>query len=185
MLDLERAWGDALVRRDAALMDRIVAYEMIGTDPGGNRWNKAAYLESVKSGSFSIESLDLADVTVRVFGDAAVATGRSIVNQHSKSGFARGGALYTDTYIRRNGCWQCVAWQSVGVPDQTPTHAPPAQEQSKPAELKAIKEPSDPTKLPQDPEPLTHPRAESRDTPVPSELPESPSLPAVPKQAPR
>ncbi len=130
VLDLERAWGDALVRCDAALMDRIVAYEMIGTDPGGHLWNKANYLESVKSGAFKIESFELADVKVKVYGDAAVATGRSILNKHSKSGLPRGGARYTDTYVRRGGCWQCVAWQSVGVPDQSDAQAsrptPPA-----------------------------------------------------------
>ena len=90
VLDLERAWGDVLVHNDAALMDRIVAYEMVGTDPAGHRWNKSEYLESVKSGAFKIESFELADMKVRVFGDAAVATGRSIVNKNSKSGLPPG-----------------------------------------------------------------------------------------------
>jgi Domain of unknown function (DUF4440) len=104
-----------------AAMDRIVAYEMVGTDPGWQLWDKTAYLESVKSGAFRIESFGLANVKVHVYGDAAVATGRLIVNKHSKSGIARGGARFTDTYVRRNGCWQCVAWQSLGLPLETLT----------------------------------------------------------------
>jgi RNA polymerase sigma factor (sigma-70 family) len=123
VLDLERAWGDALVHNDVALMDRIVAYEMVGTDPAGHRWNKAEYLDSVKSGAFKFESFELADMKVHVYGDAAVATGRSIVNRRSKSGFPPGAAIFTDTYVRRNGCWQCVAWQSAAAPDQPQTQA--------------------------------------------------------------
>ena len=146
VLDLERAWGAALVHNDAALMDRIVAYEMVGTDPAGHRWNKAEYLESVKSGAFKIESFELADTKVHVYGDAAVATGRSILNKHSKSGFPPGAAVYTDTYVRRNGCWQCVAWQSAAAPDQVqtqlsglPEHRPPADATLVPGAPKAQK----------------------------------------------
>ena len=134
VLDLERAWGDALVHNDAALMDRIVAYEMVGTDPAGHRWNKAEYLESVKSGAFKIESFELADMKVHVYGDAAVATGRPILNKHSKSGFPPGAAVFTDTYVRRNGCWQCVAWQSAAAPAQVQTQAGGLPEQRPPAD---------------------------------------------------
>jgi RNA polymerase sigma factor (sigma-70 family) len=122
VLDLERAWGKALVNRDAPTMDRILAYEMTGTDPAGLVWNKAEYLEGVKSGVFKIESFELGEVKVRVFGDAAVATGVSIVNRHSQSGLSRRGARFTDMYVRRNGAWQCVAWQSLVPVLQTQFH---------------------------------------------------------------
>ena len=138
VLDLERAWGDALVHKDAALMDRIVAYEMVGTDPGGHRWNKSEYLESVKSGAFKIESFELVDMKVKVYGDAAVSTGRSIVNKHSKSRFAPGAAVFTDTYVRRNGCWQCVAWQSAAAPDQPQTQASGLPERHTPTDATLI-----------------------------------------------
>ena len=59
------------------------------TDPGGNHWDKTTYLERVKAGSFLIESFELSDMKVHVYGDAAVATGLSIVNKHSKSGYVR------------------------------------------------------------------------------------------------
>jgi RNA polymerase sigma factor (sigma-70 family) len=116
IMALERAWGEALVRGDASAMDRIVAYEMTGTDPSGGHWDKSSYLESVKAGAFGIESLRLADVKVRVVGDVAIATGRSIVNRDPRKGPAEVGAVYTDVYLRRNGIWQCVAWHSSAMP---------------------------------------------------------------------
>ena len=42
VLALEHAWVEALVNRDPAVMDRIVAYEMVGTDPDGHLWDKPA-----------------------------------------------------------------------------------------------------------------------------------------------
>ena len=117
VLELEHAWADALVRCDASALDRIVAYEMVGTDPGGRVWDKSSYLETVKRGDFQIRTIELTDLKVRVFGDAAVATGLTVVNRTAPSGFGRGAARYTDMYVRRGGCWQCVAWQSLGIAD--------------------------------------------------------------------
>ena len=80
---------------------------------------------------------------MRVFGDAAVATGLSIVNKHSKSGYVRFGSRFTDTYVRRNGCWQCVAWQSQGVPLQDETLESRPKESTK-VELKSAVKPQAP-----------------------------------------
>ena len=41
--------GPLLSSATRRLMDRIVAYEMVGTDGGGHLWNKAEYVESVRS----------------------------------------------------------------------------------------------------------------------------------------
>jgi RNA polymerase sigma factor (sigma-70 family) len=133
--ELERAWGQALINRDAATMDRIVGYEMVGTDPAGNLWNKAQYLESVKAGAFKVESFEIAELKVHVYGNAAIAFGLGIINKHSKSGFSRGGSRSTDTYVCRNGCWQCVAWQSAAVGDLPQPHATGPQEVPKTPEL--------------------------------------------------
>jgi hypothetical protein len=44
LLDLMQAWAKALVRSDVATIDRLLAYEMVGTDPGGGLWDKPKYL---------------------------------------------------------------------------------------------------------------------------------------------
>ena len=45
--------------------------------------------------------------------------------------------------LRRNGCWQCVAWQSLGIPDGPETQASSVQESSRPAEVKTIRNSSE------------------------------------------
>jgi ketosteroid isomerase-like protein len=54
------------------------------------------------------EDLRIDDVSVRIFGDAAVVTGRTTVT----TGGASPGSLvlrFTDVFIHRNGRWQVVA----------------------------------------------------------------------------
>ena len=48
------------------------------------------------------------DVTVRVYGEAAVARG---TDTREMADGSKGAALGTDTWIRRNGKWQIVAAQ--------------------------------------------------------------------------
>ena len=69
---------------------------------------KAEAVASCKSGAAPIESFDIDDITVRVFGDAAVVTGRTTV----KAGGASPATVrlrFTDVFIRRSGKWLVVA----------------------------------------------------------------------------
>jgi Domain of unknown function (DUF4440)/Sigma-70, region 4 len=112
LLDLMHAWGKALVQSDVAMMDRLLAYEMSCTDPGGGVWDKSEYLEFVKTNFWHVESYKLEDTKIQVYGDAAVVTGLFLTNTDPKR---RPYVVerYTKTWIRRHGTWQCVALQTM------------------------------------------------------------------------
>jgi RNA polymerase sigma factor (sigma-70 family) len=119
LLDLARAWAKALVQSDVGTMDRLMAYEMFGTDPVGGLWDKAKYLERVKTNAFHFESCEFKESRVQVYGDAAVVAGLFMTNFSSK-GSPQRVERSTSTWIRRHGSWQCVAWQSMFVPVSDP-----------------------------------------------------------------
>src|SRR5262245_31685984 len=72
---LEQQWGNALVKKDQATIDRIAAAEWELTDPEGTVVSKAKADADLKSGSVVFESFHLDDLKVRVFGDIAIAYG--------------------------------------------------------------------------------------------------------------
>jgi ketosteroid isomerase-like protein len=136
LLDLMHAWGKALVQSDVGMMDRLLAYEMVCTDPGGGVWDKSKYLEFVRTNFWHVESYELKDTKVHVYGDAAVVTGLFLTNVNSKRSpqFVE---RSTSTWIRRHGSWQCVASQTMVISNQqksdarhpasgAPATAPPA-----------------------------------------------------------
>jgi RNA polymerase sigma factor (sigma-70 family) len=125
LLELMRAWTKALVQSDAATMDRLLAYEMVGTDPGGGLWDKSKYLEHVKGNAFHIESAELEDCKVHVYGDAAVVTNLFSSNVNSKQ-WPYVVQRSTSTWIRRHETWQCVAWQTMVIQEHAPDAQPPA-----------------------------------------------------------
>jgi Domain of unknown function (DUF4440) len=63
------------VESDVGTMDRLLAYELIGTDPTGCLWDKSKYLDHVRRNAFHVESCELRDTKIQIYGDAAVVTG--------------------------------------------------------------------------------------------------------------
>ncbi|PYV16156.1 MAG: hypothetical protein DMG07_08375 [Acidobacteria bacterium] len=58
---------------------------------------------------------DRDNVRVRVYGDAAVVTGTAKVHVKSDTRDAKFEIRFVDVYVRRNGRWQMVAWQSTRI----------------------------------------------------------------------
>jgi ketosteroid isomerase-like protein len=112
LIKLENEWADAWVKSDVSFFDRIMADDYTWTSPWGEVWTKAQDLALAKSGQDVIKSWVLADIKVRVYGEAAVVTGRNTVKETYKGEDVSGQNRWTHTWVKRAGRWQCVAAHS-------------------------------------------------------------------------
>ena len=106
---LERDWASAIVKKDAAALDRLLADEFNGTSPTAHTFPKAIALGEVKSGKYVVASMELDEISVNVYGDVAVA----FTSQNEKSQYAgkdtSGHYHFTDVWAKKDGRWQVVA----------------------------------------------------------------------------
>jgi ketosteroid isomerase-like protein len=109
LLKLEQQWTDALVKPDLAFLDRIKADDYTFTDHEGSVWTKAQSLALLKSGEDVISSCVADEMKARVYGDAAVVTGRNTTKETFKGKDISGQYRWTDTWVKHAGRWQCVA----------------------------------------------------------------------------
>jgi uncharacterized protein (TIGR02246 family) len=109
---LEHQWIEAFLRGDTETLDRILADDFVFTDPEGRLLTKAEWIADMTSGELAFESIHIDDLQVRMYGDAAVANGRTTVKARSKEGGFNGQYCYTDMYVKRDGRWQAVAEQA-------------------------------------------------------------------------
>ena len=95
------SWGE--VRAD-------VPY-LISVDHHGALQNKSQYLASLKDLSFKPEEIANSDTTVYVYGNTAIVTSvyRTKGTDDGKPFVHRG--RFTDTWVKLNGEWKCVANQ--------------------------------------------------------------------------
>jgi ketosteroid isomerase-like protein len=109
ILDLEQRLAQAWVRRDRAFIDDVLAAEWSVTDPSGRVLGKQQVLdETFSSDERQIDSMTVDDVTVRVFGGVAVATGRTRASGSYKGAPASVVLRFTDVLQRRDDRWQFV-----------------------------------------------------------------------------
>jgi len=116
LIKLENEANDAWVRRDIVPFDRILADDYTGTDEEGNVMTKAQELANIKSGAYLSTSAVKDDIKVRVYGDAAVVTGRSTYKGQYKGKEYTSKYRWTDTWVRDNlGRWKCVAFHDSNI----------------------------------------------------------------------
>jgi ketosteroid isomerase-like protein len=109
---LEQGWAMAIVSKDTIALDRLLAKDFNGTSAKGEPYSREMAIEDIKNGVFVVDSMDFDDITVKVFGDMAIAfTSEDEISRHydvDQSGHYH----TTDVWVKRDGRWQVVASHS-------------------------------------------------------------------------
>jgi ketosteroid isomerase-like protein len=106
-LDNERI--QAQIHADAAALDRIYADDFIGVGPSGTVRTKPQVIADFTSGDLRLQSITTDDVQVRVYGNAAVETGRSTMDGQDQGKTVPRDTRFTRVWIKQQGRWQLVA----------------------------------------------------------------------------
>ena len=110
LIELERQMSEALVRQDAAVLDRLWSKDLVFTFPSGRVSNKAQRLAGQKPSAESVQSTNTNDeVKVHLYGRTAVVTVLS--TWKGKAGTQEYSDQYQATHVwaKQQGRWQLVA----------------------------------------------------------------------------
>ena len=114
-MKMERDAAAALTKRDVTGFDAIFADDATFTGPDGAVQTKAQLLADVKSGALAIQSTEISDLKVHVFGESAVATYATTDKGKYKHRDISARYRWTDVFVRRGGKWQIVAGQDTPI----------------------------------------------------------------------
>ena len=109
LIQVEHDWGNALLKADVAAWSRFLGDDWVLTYSDGTLVNKPMALADLKEGALRIESFQLDDVKVRVYGDTAVVTGQITEKSKFRDKDTSGVRRFTDVFVKRDGRWQAVA----------------------------------------------------------------------------
>src|SRR6476469_8234154 len=108
----EEAWAKSVATNDASVVKRILAEDFVWV-LDGKLLDKKAAVDGAATGPGPFLTNEPDYVHVRFFGDTAVAQGSETWTR--KNG-RRGKFVWTDTWVKREGCWQIVHAQDTLVP---------------------------------------------------------------------
>ena len=112
----------AVPRGDRQVFDNFFADDVIYTRSAGVTVNKAEIMKNidVRAANEPSATFEAEDITVHPYGDSLAIVNFRLVMHTTKDGKQETARLRnTGTFLKRNGKWQVVAWQSTRVPDGT------------------------------------------------------------------
>src|SRR5215471_11424324 len=106
---MENLWNQMQLNHDAAAMEKMLDEDFVLTDYDGGLLNKSQFLESIKDMNVKLTQEMSEGMKLHQHGNTVVITGatREKGTQNGKP-FAHTGR-FTDTWIKKNGTWLCVA----------------------------------------------------------------------------
>ncbi len=113
---LEAEWVDALIKVDAAALERLYSDQLTYTHSSGTTDTKAEYIANLKTGRTKYESLVREDVKVRVYGNTALHTSKTsykLVNNGQPQSFS---VKMLHVWVKEGKSWRLVAHQTTRLP---------------------------------------------------------------------
>ncbi len=111
----DRDFAQAMVSRDLNVLDETYADTYVFTNPSGRMTTKKELMDSFRNGVIKIESQQISEVQVQVYGNVAVETGK-LVSRASWAGRDSNGTFrFTRVWLNAKGRWQTVAFQETAI----------------------------------------------------------------------
>ena len=117
IIDLDRKRMQAMVSKDVATLEAVLADDLIYTHSSARLDTKQSLIGAMASGATVYTGAEPADVNAQDLGDVVVLTGTAqmkVVSSGTPNAF---GIRFVDVYAKRDVRWQMVTWQSTRLPE--------------------------------------------------------------------
>ncbi|SMD42757.1 protein of unknown function [Aquiflexum balticum DSM 16537] len=111
ILKSAQEWAEAINAGDSLVIDRIVADDFMGVSLRGDLYDKQTLIRESKMKANRFYKPKVFNVTIRFYGEAAVAQGNETWTKKADSTSTTN--IWTDTWIYRDKKWQIVAAQDL------------------------------------------------------------------------
>jgi len=112
LIRLESVWNEAHEKGDASALEKLWADDLEVTVPRMPVMSKSDVLGFARSGRMKFQRYQTSDLKVRVYGDAAVVSGRLQRTRTLNDKTVNDDWRFTKLYVRREGRWQVVAFHA-------------------------------------------------------------------------
>lgn len=115
---LEAQWKQAVLSNDTAAMDHLLSDDYLGITASGQVVTKSQQLNRMRTHNFTITSLDVSDVKIKLISQhAAIVTSLAQVEGSNEGRPLHGSFRYTRVYQRiPNDGWKITSFEATHVP---------------------------------------------------------------------
>ena len=106
---LDQDWAAAEVRGDRAALDTILTDDFVGVGPRGFVLTKSEWLDRHESGDLHYDTLQVDEIEVHAYGDAALVTSRQSQRGNYQSHDIQGEFRATQLLVRDGDRWRLAS----------------------------------------------------------------------------
>jgi len=101
------------VTQDTVSHSQIIHKDFVCIESTGAIVGRKEYMKGWDTGykDSGYKTFGITDEVIRIFGNMALVRSRTVYTKMKDGMTINGGAIYTDTYVKENGKWQCVQAQ--------------------------------------------------------------------------
>lgn len=103
--ELNRGFIRSVRESDVAWFDRNLSQDFLNSNADGTLVDRAAFLRQIAP-PCPVANFGVEDVRIRIFGDTAIAHGRTT---YTKPDGRAAAGRYTDVWVREGNRWVCVS----------------------------------------------------------------------------
>ena len=112
---LENEWAHAVVKRDAVILHRMTAPRWVYSDESGVMEREAG-IKAFTTGTDTVRDASNERMRALVYDNSAVVIGVLVMKGSGASGPFTNRYRYTDSWVKLDGRWQCIASQDYLIP---------------------------------------------------------------------
>jgi uncharacterized protein (TIGR02246 family) len=113
---VERARFQTWVRNDVAAMELALADDALYCHSNGQCQSKKEFIAEIAAKQRIYRTMDVIAMTPKAVGGAVLINGTIQVVAEVPGRTAQFRGIYTSVYVKRDGRWQLVSWQSTTLP---------------------------------------------------------------------
>src|ERR1035438_1447140 len=111
IIALENLWTQMQINHDADAMGKMLDSDFVLTDYDGTVMNKEQFVASIRDKSTQLTVEVSADMKLHAHGDIVVVIGATHEKGTEKGKAFSHSGRFTDTWIKKDGQWLCIASQ--------------------------------------------------------------------------
>jgi ketosteroid isomerase-like protein len=113
---VERARFQAWLQKDVPALNQVIADDVVYCHSTGVCQNKAELIDFITGGVSVYRAMDVIEIEPQQYGETVVVNGKLDLKVESGGKLQQFQGIYTDVYVKRDGRWQLVRWQSTRLP---------------------------------------------------------------------
>jgi ketosteroid isomerase-like protein len=113
VLAAEQAFVDAMIKRDKAALEKLLADDLVYVHSSSRVETKAEVIQAVTSGSSLYESIEFKDANVRQYGDVVITTHKASIKT-KQTGLSN--LFVTHVWAKQKGGWQFASRHAARLP---------------------------------------------------------------------